>query len=174
MSLSELGSLGEFVGSIAVFVTLIYLALQIRQNTNAIKGANEKQMTDDIQEWVKQIVSDDELRDIWHRMAIGQPINAQESLRLLWLMVYWFNMCEGWYRLHQRNLISQQAWEARLTEAIANLQHPLIDEWWRTKAASLSKDFRTYIEEHRDDEALAWSLQNSATLIKRLTADDSL
>ena len=32
-----LGNYGEFVGAIAVVVTLIYLATQIRQNTNALR-----------------------------------------------------------------------------------------------------------------------------------------
>jgi hypothetical protein len=36
MSLTELGALGEFVGAIAVVVTLVYLAIQIRQNTQAM------------------------------------------------------------------------------------------------------------------------------------------
>ena len=35
MTIFELGALGEFVGSIAVVVTLIYLAVQIKQNTAA-------------------------------------------------------------------------------------------------------------------------------------------
>ena len=33
MSILELGALGELVGAIAVVVTLIYLAIQLRQNT---------------------------------------------------------------------------------------------------------------------------------------------
>ena len=33
MSIIELGALGEFIGAIAVVVTLAYLAIQIRQNT---------------------------------------------------------------------------------------------------------------------------------------------
>ena len=33
MTIIELGALGEFLGSIAVLATLIYLAVQIRQNT---------------------------------------------------------------------------------------------------------------------------------------------
>jgi len=37
MTIMELGALGEFVGAIAVVVTLIYLAVQIRQNTNAME-----------------------------------------------------------------------------------------------------------------------------------------
>ncbi len=41
MTLMELGALGEFLGSIAVLITLIYLSVQIRQNTRSIR-ASEK------------------------------------------------------------------------------------------------------------------------------------
>ena len=36
MTLIELGAIGEFVGAIGVIATLIYLAVQIRQNTRAM------------------------------------------------------------------------------------------------------------------------------------------
>ena len=36
MNIMELGALGEFLGSIAVIATLIYLAIQIRQNTSSL------------------------------------------------------------------------------------------------------------------------------------------
>lgn len=36
MTLLELGALGEFLGSIAVLATLVYLSIQIRQNTRAM------------------------------------------------------------------------------------------------------------------------------------------
>ena len=39
MTIIELGALGEFVGAIAVVVTLVYLAMQIRQNTRAMEEA---------------------------------------------------------------------------------------------------------------------------------------
>jgi hypothetical protein len=37
MTIMELGALGEFIGAIAVVVTLAYLAIQIRQNTHAME-----------------------------------------------------------------------------------------------------------------------------------------
>jgi len=36
MTIIELGALGEFLGSIAVLATLVYLAVQIRQNTRSM------------------------------------------------------------------------------------------------------------------------------------------
>jgi hypothetical protein len=37
MTLMELGALGEFVGAIAVVITLVYLAVQIRQSNQAMR-----------------------------------------------------------------------------------------------------------------------------------------
>ncbi len=41
LTIQDLGALGEFFGSIAVLATLIYLALQMRQNTMAISAQVE-------------------------------------------------------------------------------------------------------------------------------------
>lgn len=41
-----LGAVGELVGAIAVVATLGYLAVQIRQNTNAVKAASHHAITD--------------------------------------------------------------------------------------------------------------------------------
>ena len=40
MTLSELGDLGDFLGGIGVIVTLVYLAIQIRRNTQAVRSAS--------------------------------------------------------------------------------------------------------------------------------------
>jgi hypothetical protein len=37
MTIMELGALGEFIGAIAVVATLVYLAIQIRQNTHTME-----------------------------------------------------------------------------------------------------------------------------------------
>ena len=43
MSIMELGALGEFLGSIGVIATLIYLATQIRQNTKQLHATTSNQ-----------------------------------------------------------------------------------------------------------------------------------
>ena len=49
MSIQELGSIGEFIAAIATVVTLLYLAIQIRQNTRAVRGSTIHAMTDSMQ-----------------------------------------------------------------------------------------------------------------------------
>ena len=45
MDIMELGAIGEFIASIAVFVTPIFLVVGMRQNTTAIKRSNVRQVT---------------------------------------------------------------------------------------------------------------------------------
>jgi hypothetical protein len=46
MTLASLANVGEFLGGIAVIVSLVYVALQIRQNTKTIRGSTLQQNTD--------------------------------------------------------------------------------------------------------------------------------
>ena len=46
-----LGNYGEFVGAIAVVVTLVYLTTQIRQNTNAIRSSTYASWNEASQSW---------------------------------------------------------------------------------------------------------------------------
>jgi hypothetical protein len=39
MTIEELGALGDFVGAIGVIVTLVYLAVQVRQNTHSLEAS---------------------------------------------------------------------------------------------------------------------------------------
>ncbi len=46
MDLTQLANLGEFIGGVAVLVTLVYLALQVRQSTSAQRTAAELAVAD--------------------------------------------------------------------------------------------------------------------------------
>jgi len=47
MSLEDLANLGEFVGAIGVVVSFVFLAVQVRNNTKALRDAAAKDMLAD-------------------------------------------------------------------------------------------------------------------------------
>ena len=65
MTIMELGAIGEFIGAIAVVVTLIYLAFQMRQNTNALKLNTARSVTEELQEMFSLLASNQELAEIF-------------------------------------------------------------------------------------------------------------
>ncbi len=65
MSIMELGALGEFLGSIGVIATLIYLAIQIRQNTSSARSQSRQTLIDGWSIGQAELANDPELLRIY-------------------------------------------------------------------------------------------------------------
>ncbi len=74
MTLQDLGNLGEFVGAIAVVITLGYLALQIRhntrqvlQNTRSHRRESTRAFIEDANTWRSYLIQSPEIADLYRR-----------------------------------------------------------------------------------------------------------
>ena len=61
MTIQDWGAVGEVVGAIAVIVTLLYLAMQIRQNNRQLRSEGHQGITDSYAVTLGQLLADDEL-----------------------------------------------------------------------------------------------------------------
>jgi hypothetical protein len=64
MNLNDLANLGQVIGAIAVVVSLIYVALQIRQNTAAIRSATAQSVHEHFANWYQTFATDPSLVDV--------------------------------------------------------------------------------------------------------------
>ena len=64
MSLGDLANLGQIIGAIAVVVSLVYVALQIRQNTNAVRAATSQSVHEHFANWYNSLACDASLSKI--------------------------------------------------------------------------------------------------------------
>ncbi len=51
MDIMELGAIGELVGGVAVVATLIYLAVQVKDNTRSLRATGTQQFADSLNGW---------------------------------------------------------------------------------------------------------------------------
>ncbi len=66
MTLEDLGNLGEFLSAIAVVVSLVYLAIQIRQNTTAVRNSTFQEAIRDQISGIDQLNPNPELNRIFY------------------------------------------------------------------------------------------------------------
>jgi hypothetical protein len=86
----ELGALGEFLGSIAVLATLVYLSVQIRQNTRTIQASEKlalaqtyQMRSDALQLMVVQAADSDYIAPIITKLTrTGYPENPDSIEQL--------------------------------------------------------------------------------------------
>jgi len=130
-----LGSYGEFIGSIAVLATLIYLALQTRQTGRSTTFAAVQAYRAERMAWFQSNRDSPYMPKIFVKAETGQSLDAEEEYRLrshnsaLWGSVY-----SQWLQ-HELALTGRYATKDASMISMA-ISTPRALEWWERKGAS--------------------------------------
>ena len=153
MSIQDLGALGEFVGSLGVIVTLIYLAIQIRSNTRATKASAGFQATHSWADLNEQLTAqpDDILATFVGIYAADfdpDQLNDVQYLRLTLFTRAMFQKLEGQFFLYKFGLLDQSLWQQRSSIGRGVIEVPHIASWWEgeKRANTFSPEFVQAIE----------------------------
>ena len=116
MNWDALGAIAELIGAIAVFLTLAYLTVQVRQNSKALELQNKfsaaqimQARTDTLTELIASSSSAENLAALQKIAQITGPeslgdISREEQFRLTQLL----NMYRGMFE----NIIEQYKWDS--------------------------------------------------------------
>ena len=86
--IETLGNLGDFIGGIGVIVTVIYLAVQVRRNTQSNLTSSYQSIVTAISDWTTTVASDKELtRVIRIGMADLNSLDGDEQAQFNLLIV---------------------------------------------------------------------------------------
>lgn len=144
MSLIEvsqlLGNFGEFLGAIAVVVTLIYLAAQVKHNTRAARAATvQSTLTSEL--YTTATLA--EHSSTWDKVVTGAPLASGEEKRR-GIILFNLIMIESENRYIQFNsgYLEAQSWEGRLSSLSPLVGLPIFEAWRNTPGAmNHSADF---------------------------------
>jgi len=168
MTIQELGSIGELVAAIATVITLGYIALQIRQNTQAERISAELDYAKIQNDWYARMNAQPDLLRLWDKAGEDPTsLSPDDKRRFLWLIAELFVIYEGHYHTYQKGYISEDAWHTRMDVLKALLTNPVVAEWWDLRMGSLSAGFYNYLDSLRSEPLGTWSHQNIGGAAKR-------
>ena len=129
MNWEAIGAVGEVAGAIGVIATLLYLSVQIRQNTRAMRGATQDAITERKQyelRWSSDIAS------AWRRsLTEPEELTEQES----WQMIEWLTAAfiarQNEYFQFKQGLLDEESWDASERIIRMTLGNPWSRNWWR-------------------------------------------
>jgi len=76
-----IGAVGEVIGAIAVVVTLLYLSVQLRENTRSVEHSIKRGVYGDAQTWVDKLIESPELTELYRAGMNGHDLSANDQLR---------------------------------------------------------------------------------------------
>lgn len=148
MNWDAIGAVGEIIGALAVFITLIYLALQIRQNTRAVNSSALDSTVNTISIARQSIYENDDVARVYLKgLATPDALDELERLKFRLLL---HNLM-----LSQSNIFAQtkfsdlpsSEWQAQ-TKVIARVLGSPGGSWfWSEYAEEFDTEFRVEVDE---------------------------
>ena len=150
MTIFELGALGEFVGGIAVIVTLIYLALQIRRHKQAIVSAAVSASVQEFNHLAAMLAADPELAEVMERgHAQPESLNDIEQRQYTWMSRCFVNCYFNIHRQYLDGSCPEELWQDLAKELKWQLGTPG-GQIWRNLNTSIYLALYRYIDEMPD------------------------
>ena len=147
-----IGAVGEIVGALAVVVSLVYVALQIRQNSGVSRSVA-------IQHWAvtsalekSAIFSDPELAElVWRGFADFSKLDQIEQSRFRTYVIQTLNSFELLYFQLQNGTIDAKFFSGKEQSYLRMFEYRGVCQLWDQIAdAQWDERFRDYVQKRRD------------------------
>jgi len=148
MDLDALGNLGDFIGGIAVIVTILYLAHQVRQNVKSTHSASYQQIVSSMSAFSRDLAFEEERADLFMTgMQHPETLTESQRIRFTLLMTSYFRCLENIHFQHAAKAIPDDVWEGWEFRIASSLKSPGCLYWWEREQSAFSGRFREYINE---------------------------
>lgn len=145
MTLSEMSSLAGIVASIGVLVTFIYLAIQVRQSTLAIRLDTAHSVTDELQAMFSLLASNEDLAEVFVAAAKSGELSAVDRLRYNAFTSNLVRVYENAFLQNREKVIDEAHW-AGLTRMMIDVSKlPAFPEYWADRAHWFSEAFQAHM-----------------------------
>ena len=134
MTLQDLGGIGEFIGGIAVVISLVYLAVQIRQNTKSVRTSTYQAILDSSRSDTELLLVHPHLERVY-RVGRRNPEKLNDDERPLFrmLVAQLLLSSESLFLQHQQGAIDGDYWQRRQQTLRGLLSQPGVRQWWAAR-----------------------------------------
>lgn len=138
--------MGELVAALATLATLAYLAVQVRQNTRALRAATLQQISEAMASNVGSIVENGELSQIMVEAGRDGELSPAELLRYRGLMLMSMRRLESVYHQHQLGSITKEQMQGFELSMISLVRMPLARQWWEEARPTFHEGFASAVD----------------------------
>lgn len=142
MSWEAIGTIAEVVGALAVVLSLLYVAAQIKQNTATSRAQAINQANSQYGALMLQIALNRDLAEIYRIATEGGDLGPVRATRYNAYLSAFFAYVEEVYLIHQAGWYAEDLAGTDLVRFLSPTIHRLLSgptarEWWREEAANI-------------------------------------
>lgn len=147
MNWEALGAIANLLAAVGVIATLIYLSIQIRQNTKAIRSSSIQNLVQSFSTTAQAAVENEYVIPLLLRANAGiDALTEEERARLHFWFIMTFRRFEGVYFQRDLGIVDADVIDGFERSHIAILASKGAQEWWANSKEIFNSGFVSYLE----------------------------
>jgi len=148
MNWDAMGAIAEILGASAVFLSLIYLAIQTKSNTRALRSAAFHNVRESFSDVSLALAQDPAMASLVTR-AIGSDPNLtdQEVISFNFLLTTFVRRGESAFFQSTEGALQMETWQGIKATILVPLSSVYGRAWWKTTAGRFTTDYTSVLEE---------------------------
>ena len=152
MVLDQLGSIGSIISGIAVVISLIYLAIQIRRNTEAERTSTYQSIVSDFGTMNNNLAGNPELSHMFvEALENYHEFNDEDKARISQMLFQMFRMFENMFYQQKKGYLDQDLWVGWKRLMLTYFARPGFQTWWEHRRVVYAKPFVNFLETEKLD-----------------------
>src|ERR1700739_4389594 len=148
MNWEAVGAISQIVGTVLVGVTLIYLALQLRQNTSSLKSSTFLAISTLMGSTMEVLASSPDLAPLIIKAQAGlDALTGVERARFGFMMMMAFRRVETVVVQRHLGFIDRELTEGFERSALSTLHAKGMRQWWDASKSAFSNLFSAWVDE---------------------------
>jgi hypothetical protein len=156
MNWDAVQAISSVVGTVAVTLTVFYLAIQIKRNTKSTYSQTYQFATHALGEMAAIVGETKEKSRIFAvGMADPKKLDRDEYLQFAYLGISLFRRYENVFFQYQTGMIDDDFWFGHRENLLWFFHRPGTQVWWQERRLGFSRSFREFLEGTSPDEVSA-------------------
>jgi hypothetical protein len=146
MTLEEINYISQIFGVVLIFASLVFVGLQIRQNTLATRAASHNAVSNSLNEINRMFAENGDLAKIWLTgMADRQALTPEERWRFDSTARAYMHVCETMYVQAGLGAGDKSVLHAEEEGIKLLFTSPGMRDWWAENPYGFCPEFRNYV-----------------------------
>ena len=146
--LSQVANIAEIIGAIIVVVTLIYLSVQLRQNTQALHSSGAQATHDALGMYYLSLAKDKELLEVFRAGTEDfEALSNEDVARFYALWTYTLYNTQNWIYQKRTNALDSELTDSWLASVSDNFHCAGFQEYWKNRRGYFSTALQEYVDD---------------------------
>ena len=142
-----LGAIANLVAAIGVIATLIYLSVQIRQNTKAVRSSSIQNLVQSFSTTAQAAIENEDIIPLLLKSNTGaDALTEVERARLHFWFIMTFRRFEGVYFQRDLGIVDADVIDGFERSHLAVLASKGAQDWWANSKGIFNSGFVLYVE----------------------------